>query len=91
MFFGSFVNRFNLMSCAQSYFDPLYADPVVFTAILYADHNRLLEDRVILLCYLVLMITRILAYGMFMSDLIGQMCVHLNIPFLYVGKSNDKK
>ena len=70
MFFGSFVNRFNLMSCAQSYFYPLYADPVVFTAILYVDHNRLLEDRVILLCYLILMITRILAYGMFMSDLI---------------------
>lgn len=90
MFFGSMVNRFNLMSCAQSYFDPLYADPVVFLLILLADSYKLYSDKVVLFCYFALMMTRILAYVIFMSNLIGQMCVHLNIPFLYVGAYKTK-
>ena len=71
IFYGSMVNRFNLMSCAQSYFDPLYLDPIIFAAILYVDHFKLMEDKVILFCYFALMMGRVLAYVIFFSNLIG--------------------
>ena len=71
MFFGSMVNRFNLMSCAQSYFNPLYADPIVFAAILYVDCNRLADDSTVLLSYFVLFAIRTLVYATFMTNLVS--------------------
>ena len=76
------TGNLNLNSCCLKKYNPFYADPLVFCAILYCDSNRLLEPAVLAAMYLALVAQRSLQYFLFMRGTINQLCEHLDIPFL---------
>lgn len=84
------TGNFNLRSCAQSRYNPIYLDPFLFLVILYFDYNRTFESNIVWYMYVALVVQRFIAYVLFMKNMIEQLTEHLGIPFLAAQNKNKK-
>ena len=76
------TGNLNVKGCAGMKFNPIYADPFLFVAILYLDHTQTFKRDTIAGLYIWLCVQRLVLYFSFLSSVINQLCEYLNIPFL---------
>jgi len=90
MLITNMTGNLNLKSCAGVKYNPIYIDPFIFCAILYADHNRLLERQILMAMYCLLVLERIIMYFLFVRNMVSQLCEFLEIPFITVKQAYNK-
>lgn len=85
------TGNLNVKGCAGMKYNPIYADPFLFVIILYLDHTRSLSRDTIGGLYIWLCVQRLVLYFSFLSSVISQLCVYLDIPFLMTKQQWESK
>ena len=80
---------FNLNSTAGAKYNWLFVEPFVFLALVYLDHNRILDATQAKLGYLSFFGVTMVYYLMLMKNIVQQITSHMGLHFLRV-KSKAK-
>jgi len=76
---------FNLNSTASMRFNWLFYEPLLWAAIIYADHSQLLDSKQLIYAYGLFFVQTLLKWVLFMSSVISQLTSYLDINFVTVG------
>lgn len=81
----------NIASTAEISFPYHYSEPYIFLYLLYLDANRMLEGKLIVVGYMIIILVVFLKYSFFLYTMITKLTEFLGIKFLKVKEIGKTK